>query len=169
MPLSYGSLSPAAVPAVTSAATSGPSKACPASTTPPPNNRVLYATIALSVLAYYLLARALGLSLPDLTEPWRSILRGTFAAAAIFVVGAAMARQLAPTPAQASRHASVLLAVSLVGWAVVLVLVIRESQEHDELALLFACFAAVLVPVPAAAFGFGKPSPPALVDAVVGF
>lgn len=130
-------------------ASSTASAAQPTTTGTPPApepfhpNYALPVAIPLSLLAYFLVARALGirLSWPDLAEPWRSLLAVTATAAAVLFAGDRVAESLSPTPLCRKKNSAILFTISVLAWMVLVIQVVRDHGMHNPLAVLFAMFA----------------------------
>lgn len=97
-------------------------------------------------LIYLALAHALGLRLPDLTDPWRSILTASATVGLTFYGADAVIERRARSSRQKSNGFLVLLCVSYVGWAVLVILIVRDRGLDDALALLLAIAAGVCCP-----------------------
>lgn len=104
-------------------------------------------TLFLSGVVYYLLAHYLGLSLPTLVDPWRSLLIVTATVAATFLFSTAYVTQTTPDDAEGFTDFRVLVVVSYTAWAVLVVMTVRDRGGRDPLATLLACFAAVFAPL----------------------
>lgn len=141
---SPGSASPTLIPLA--APSTASSSLPPTSSSTGPSTLALKLLIPFVLSVNYALARYLGLSLPPLVDPWRSLLIATSTAAATYFFAAAAAAQLAATEARAARDRRVLRSVSHVLWAVLVALVLRERGMGNELAMLVGCFAGVSVP-----------------------
>jgi len=157
---------PATAPAP--ADSSSPASAAQPATTPTPPvpelsrpNYALHVTIPLSFVAYYFVARAVGIDLPrpDLVEPWRSILAVTAAVAATFFGCCCVSESISPTPLADLRNFGVLLTVSVLAWMVMVIQVVRDRGRHDPLAELFMVSVGLVIPFFVVAGWAGKPFP----------
>lgn len=127
------------------AAPAGLSTASPPSAAQPRTSLAADHTTSVLVLAtsviYLGVAHALGLRLPDLDDPWRSILIATAAVGATFYAAASVVGRR-DLPARQKANAYLLLTcTSLNGWAVLVILIVRDRGLHDALALLLAIVA----------------------------